>query len=88
MSNKKEQNGGLGVFEKYLTVWVALCIVVGVLIGVYLPQIPQTLDKFTYAQVSIPVAILIWLMIYPMMLKIDFTSIKNAAKQKKGLVVT
>ena len=54
----------------------------------YLPQIPQTLDKFTYAQVSIPVAILIWLMIYPMMLKIDFTAIKNATKQKKGLVVT
>lgn len=88
MSNKKEESGGLGVFEKYLTVWVALCIIAGVLIGVYLPQIPQTLDKFTYAQVSIPVAILIWLMIYPMMLKIDFTSIKNAAKQKKGLTVT
>ncbi|MDI2882342.1 ACR3 family arsenite efflux transporter [Clostridioides difficile] len=87
-ANKKEQSGGLGFFEKYLTIWVALCIVVGVLIGVYLPKIPQTLDKFTYAQVSIPVAILIWLMIYPMMLKIDFTSIKNAAKQKKGLVVT
>lgn len=84
----EEKSGGLGFFEKYLTIWVALCIVVGVLIGVYLPQIPQTLDKFTYAQVSIPVAILIWLMIYPMMLKIDFTSIKNAAKQKKGLAVT
>lgn len=84
----EEKIGGLGFFEKYLTIWVALCIVVGVLIGVYLPQIPETLDKFTYAQVSIPVAILIWLMIYPMMLKIDFTSIKNAAKQKKGLAVT
>lgn len=84
----EEKSGGLGFFEKYLTIWVALCIVSGVLIGVYLPQIPQTLDKFTYAQVSIPVAILIWLMIYPMMLKIDFTSIKNAAKQKKGLAVT
>ena len=83
-----KENKGLGVFEKYLTLWVALCIVAGVLIGVYLPQIPQTLDKFTYAQVSIPVAILIWLMIYPMMLKIDFTAIKNATKQKKGLVVT
>lgn len=87
-ANEKEKSGGLGFFEKYLTIWVALCIVAGVLIGVYLPQIPQTLDKFTYAQVSIPVAILIWLMIYPMMLKIDFTSIKNAAKQKKGLAVT
>ncbi|MGL6106379.1 ACR3 family arsenite efflux transporter [Romboutsia sp.] len=87
-ASKNESSGGLGFFEKYLTIWVALCIVAGVLIGVYLPQIPQTLDKFTYAQVSVPVAILIWLMIYPMMLKIDFTSIKNAAKQKKGLAVT
>ena len=51
-----KENKGLGVFEKYLTLWVALCIVAGVLIGVYLPQIPKTLDKFTYAQVSIPVA--------------------------------
>ena len=92
MKNKKLQveanNGGLGVFEKYLTLWVALCIVTGVLIGVYLPSIPQTLDKFTYAQVSIPVAILIWLMIYPMMLKIDFSAIKNVTKEKKGLIVT
>lgn len=86
--NVEKKSVGLGVFEKYLTIWVLACIVVGVLIGVYLPQIPQTLDKFTYAQVSIPVAILIWLMIYPMMLKIDFTSIKNAARQRKGLVVT
>ena len=86
--NASKKGGGLGFFEKYLTIWVTLCIIAGVLIGVYLPQIPQTLDKFTYAQVSIPVAILIWLMIYPMMLKIDFTSIKNATKQKKGLAVT
>lgn len=88
MTNQKKKSDGLGIFEKYLTVWVGLCIIVGVLIGVYLPQIPQTLDKFTYAQVSIPVAILIWLMIYPMMLKIDFTAIKSATKQKKGLMVT
>ena len=86
--NASKKGWGLGFFEKYLTIWVTLCIITGVLIGVYLPQIPQTLDKFTYAQVSIPVAILIWLMIYPMMLKIDFTSIKNATKQKKGLAVT
>ena len=86
--NDNEKNKGLGFFEKYLTLWVAICIVVGVLIGVYLPQIPKTLDKFTYAQVSIPVAILIWLMIYPMMLKIDFSAIKDATKQKKGLIIT
>lgn len=87
-NNEVKDNGGLGFFERYLTIWVAICIVAGVLIGVYIPQIPETLDKFTYAQVSIPVSILIWLMIYPMMLKIDFTSIKNATRQKKGLVVT
>ena len=85
---KNEKNKGIGMFEKYLTVWVTLCIIIGVLIGVYLPEIPTTLDKFKYAEVSIPVAILIWLMIYPMMLKIDFTAIKNATKQKKGLMVT
>lgn len=85
---EEKNTAKLGFFEKYLTIWVALCIVVGVLIGVYIPQIPQTLDKFTYAQVSIPVAILIWLMIYPMMLKIDFESLKNASREKKGLLVT
>ena len=57
-ASEKEKGGGLGFFEKYLTIWVTLCIIAGVLIGVYLPKIPQTLDKFTYAQVSIPVAIL------------------------------
>ena len=79
---------GLSVFERYLTVWVALCIVVGVLIGKFLPIIPQTLDQFTYFEVSIPVAILIWIMIYPMMLKIDFTSIVDATKKPKGLLLT
>ena len=81
--NASKKGGGLGFFEKYLTIWVTLCIITGVLIGVYLPQIPQTLDKFTYAQVSIPVAILIWLMIYPMMLKIDFTIYKKCNKTKE-----
>lgn len=79
---------GIGFFERYLTVWVALCIVAGVAIGQLLPAFPNTLSKFEYANVSIPVAILIWLMIYPMMLKIDFKSIVNAAKKPKGLIVT
>ena len=68
---------GIGFFEKYLTVWVAICMVVGVLIGVYLPGIPEFFNKFEYYNVSIPVAILIWLMIYPMMLKVDFNSVKK-----------
>ncbi len=89
MGNNKENSGkGLGVFEKYLTLWVALCIVVGILVGQFLPMIPNTLNKFEYYNVSIPVAILIWLMIYPMMLKIDFGSIINATRKPKGLIVT
>lgn len=78
----------MGIFGKYLTLWVALCIVVGVAIGRFMPQIPEVLSRFEYAQVSIPVAILIWLMIFPMMLKVDFTSIVNATKKPRGLTVT
>jgi len=83
-----QEKKGLGFFEKYLTVWVAACIVVGVAIGQLVPAVPETLSKFEYASVSIPVAILIWLMIYPMMLKIDFSSIVRATKKPKGLIVT
>ncbi len=78
----------LGFFAKYLSLWVFLCIVLGVAIGYLFPGVPAFLGQFEYARVSIPVAILIWLMIYPMMLKVDFTSIKNAGKKPKGLVVT
>lgn len=84
----QKESGALGIFGKYLSVWVALCIIVGVLIGQVFSFIPKTLSKLEYAQVSIPVAILIWLMIYPMMLKIDFSSILHAAKKPKGLTVT
>ncbi|NCA92992.1 ACR3 family arsenite efflux transporter [bacterium] len=84
----KSNKTGIGFFEKYLTLWVALCMVIGVLIGKYLPGIPEFLGRFEYAKVSIPIAILIWLMIYPMMLKVDFQSIKNVGKNPKGLFVT
>jgi arsenite transporter len=78
----------LGLFGRYLTVWVALCIVAGVAIGQFLPGVPETLSRFTYAQVSIPVAILIWLMIYPMMVQIDFASIVGVRRQPKGITIT
>ena len=84
----KKENEALSFFSKYLTVWVAICIVAGVILGQVLPIFPETLSKFEYANVSIPVAILIWLMIYPMMLKIDFSSIVNATKKPKGLIIT
>lgn len=85
---KKEKTEGIGFFQKYLTIWVALCMVVGVLVGKFLPGIPEFLNKFEYAKVSIPTAILIWIMIYPMMMKVDFKSIKNVGKNPKGLYVT
>lgn len=84
----KEKNTGIGFFQKYLTLWVAICMVVGVLIGRFLPSIPAFLNQFEYAKVSIPVAILIWVMIYPMMMKVDFQSIKDVGKNPKGLYVT
>ncbi|MBF8983209.1 ACR3 family arsenite efflux transporter [Lutibacter sp. B2] len=88
MKNKEKTKQILGVFGNYLTVWVALCIVAGVMIGQVFPQFPKILSKFEYAQVSIPIAILIWVMIYPMMLKIDFSSIVEATKKPKGLTIT
>jgi len=84
----KQDLSGISFFEKYLTVWVALCMAVGVAIGVYLPGIPEFLSRFEYYSVSIPVAILIWLMIYPMMLKVDFKSVKQVGENPKGLIVT
>ncbi len=84
----KQQTAGIGFFQKYLTIWVALCMIVGVLIGKFLPFIPDFFDRFEYANVSIPTAILIWVMIYPMMMKVDFQSIKNVRKNPKGLYVT
>ena len=78
----------IGFFAKYLSIWVAVCIILGVAIGVLFPKVPEQLGKMEYANVSIPVAVLIWLMIYPMMLKVDFKSIVNAGKKPKGLIVT
>lgn len=83
-----QAKAGISFFARYLSLWVALCIAMGVAIGYFLPGVPEFLGRFEYAKVSIPVAILIWLMIYPMMLKVDFTSIKNAGKKPKGLAVT
>lgn len=84
----EKNNTGISFFEKHLTIWVSLCMVTGILIGKFIPTIPDFLSKFEYANVSIPIAILIWLMIYPMMLKVDFNSIKNVGKNPKGLYVT
>ena len=86
--SEKEEKHGIGFFQKYLTLWVILCMAAGILIGKFLPAIPTFLNQFEYAKVSIPMAVLIWLMIYPMMMKVDFQSIKNVGKNPKGLFVT
>jgi ACR3 family arsenite transporter len=86
MSN--DTTPGISFFEKNLTLWVALCMVGGVLIGKFMPAIPAFLSKFEYAQVSIPIAVLIWFMIYPMMMKVDFASVKNVGKNPTGLYLT
>ena len=67
----------INLFQKYLTLIVLVCMIIGVGVGFLLPSVPAFLNRFEIASVNIPIAILIWLMIYPMMLKIDFTSVKN-----------
>jgi ACR3 family arsenite transporter len=84
----KTKISGISFFERYLTLWVIGCMIVGVMIGKFLPAVPEFLGRLEYAQVSIPIAVLIWLMIYPMMMKVDFTSIKNVGKNPHGLYVT
>ena len=78
----------IGFFEKYLTLWVAICIAVGIGIGRFSGDGIQVLANMEIYRVNIPVAILIWLMIYPMMLQVDFSSLKNVRKQPKGLLLT
>ena len=86
--SRKKRKQGLGVFECYLSIWVALCIVAGVAIGQVIPAIPNVLGQMNVAQVNLPVAVLIWAMIFPMMLQIDFNSILGVRRQPKGLTVT
>lgn len=86
--SKESKTEGISSFQKYLSVWVLLCMVVGILIGKFLPAIPTFLDKLSIAGISIPIAILIWVMIYPMMMKVDFQSVKQVGKNPKGLFVT
>lgn len=82
------QEKKIGFFEKYLSVWVLLCITTGVIAGKLAGTSISVLSDFNLFSVNIPVAVLVWLMIYPMMVQIDFSSIKNAGKKPKGLFLT
>jgi len=78
----------LSVFEQYLTVWVLLCIVIGILIGKTAPQVAQSLNDFSIYQVSIPIAICLFFMMYPIMVKIDFAQVVKSAKTPKPVLMT
>jgi arsenite transporter len=78
----------IGFFERYLSVWVALCIVAGILLGQALPQVFQAIGRVGFAQVNLPVGVLIWLMIVPMLLKIDFSAMSQVGRQWRGIGVT
>ncbi|MDD2806360.1 MAG: ACR3 family arsenite efflux transporter [Elusimicrobiales bacterium] len=81
----------MNIFERYLTLWVAVCMAVGIAIGKALPQAVEALRGMEFgagSQINIPIAILLWLMIYPMMLKVDFTSVLGVRKRPRGLFIT
>ena len=78
----------MGLFERYLSVWVGLAIITGIVLGSLAPGIFETIASVEYAHVNLVIAVLIWLMIYPMMVQIDFTSLKDVGKKPKGLALT
>lgn len=78
----------MGLFERYLTVWVALAIVLGVILGVWMPGVFQTIAAIEFASVNLVVAVLIWVMIYPMMVQIDWSAVRDVGKKPAGLMLT
>jgi ACR3 family arsenite transporter len=82
------KNTGIKFFEKYLSIWVLLCMGLGILVGKFIPIVPNVLADLQYENTSIPIALLVWVMIYPMMMKIDFKSIKNVGKHPQGLLIS
>ncbi|WP_372922001.1 arsenic resistance protein, partial [Roseovarius sp.] len=80
--------GGIGTFERWLSLWVALAIAAGVVLGNLVPGLFQALADLQVASVNLPVAVLIWAMVYPMMVGVDFTALSHIGERPKGLVIT
>lgn len=78
----------MGIFQRYMSLWVALCIVAGVILGVLVPNVFGAIARLEFAHVNLVVAVLIWVMIYPMMVQIDFRSIREVGRKPKGLLLT
>ncbi|HJX23145.1 MAG TPA: ACR3 family arsenite efflux transporter [Candidatus Bathyarchaeia archaeon] len=87
-SNAPAEEASLGVFEKYLTLWIAICIAIGLILGRFLPQLGQYLDKLKFGQISIPIGILLFLMMYPTVIGISFGDVKKATKFPKPMLIT
>ena len=87
-SMSKQKTAGIGFFHRYLTLWVLLCMGAGILIGRFIPGFSGMLDRLSYANISLPMTILIWIMIYPMMMKVDFQSVRDVGRNPKGLYIT
>jgi ACR3 family arsenite transporter len=85
---KQAAGVSMGFFERYLSLWVVLCIVAGILLGQWFPAAFQALGRIEYAQVNLPVGLLIWVMIVPMLMKIDFASISEVKDQKASIGIT
>ncbi|MFW9998558.1 MAG: ACR3 family arsenite efflux transporter [Candidatus Hodarchaeota archaeon] len=84
----EEQSKDLGFFEKYLTLWVALCIFIGILLSIYVPEISQAINSFTIGQISIPIGICLFLMMYPAMLNLQVSELKKLGKNPKPIILT
>ncbi len=85
---KKSAGAAMGSFERYLSLWVALCIIAGISLGHFTPSFFQLISRMEIAQINLPVAVLIWLMIIPMLLKVDLRALKNVGEHWRGIGVT
>lgn len=85
---KKAAGTSMSVFERYLTIWVFLCIIAGITLGHFLPGLFQTIGRMEFAQVNLPVGILIWVMIIPMLVKVDFSALNQVRQHVRGIGVT
>lgn len=88
VSDKEKKSNGISFFEKYLTIWVLLCMATGIIIGKFFPIIQSSLENMQIGDQNIPLTILMWVMIYPMMLRIDFKSLKNVGKHPQGIIIS
>ena len=87
VSTAPQAGGELNIFERYLTLWVVICIGAGIWLGRTFPGVAETLDAMSVYQVSVPIAVCLFFMMYPIMVKIDFSQAKRAAKAPKPVIL-